>query len=424
MQRGGALLVRNRNEVRVRIRHAPTTERERSQASCAPTTEVLSVAKALPFRFAAPEAGGVDLLVVAGEHSGDEHAALMVRDLRAANPGLRVCALGGDNLKTAGAQVLFDLTASSVVGFVEVVKHYGFFKALFSETLRWIGEHRPKAVCFVDYPGFNLRLAASLNACGLAAKSGGPVKLLFYISPQIWAWKAGRRFKMAQHLDALACIFPFEVACYADTGLPVEFVGHPFLAADYAPPVRYAADAPVLLLPGSRKQAVGRIWPLLREGHAAYGKRGARVIYPSAAIYDVIEAAGVPSGVELVANTGEPVAASAVLTSSGTMSLHCALAGLPGAIAYRANGLTYLLGRLLVKIPYLGINNLLLKEAMYPEYLQGAASPQALAAELRDCLENPARGQRTMEQMEKLKTILRQPAGGTVAEWVKRRGGL
>jgi lipid-A-disaccharide synthase len=379
----------------------------------------------LPFRFSPPAGGGVDLLVVAGEHSGDEHAARMVAELRAKRPGLRVCALGGKHLEAAGAQVLFDLTASSVVGFVEVVKHYGFFKALFAETLRWIGEHRPKAVCFVDYPGLNLRLAEALNKSGLAAKAGGPVKLLFYISPQIWAWKAGRRFKMAKHLDALACIFPFEVACYADTQLPVEFVGHPFLAADYAAPVRYDANAPVLLLPGSRKQAVGRIWPLLREGHAAFGKRGARVIYPSEAIREVIEVTGrVPAGVELVANTGEPVAASAVLTSSGTMSLHCALAGLPGAIAYRANGLTYLIGRLMVKIPYLGINNLLLKEAMYPEYLQGAASPQALAAELRDCLENPSRRERTAAQTEALKSILRQPANGTVADWAIRRGGL
>jgi lipid-A-disaccharide synthase len=267
----------------------------------------------------------------------------------------------------------------------------------------------------------NLRIAAALNERGLAAKVGGPVKLLFYISPQIWAWKAGRRFKMAKHLDALACIFPFEVGCYADTDLPVDFVGHPFVADDYVPPVRYDADAPVLLLPGSRKQAVGRIWPLLREGHAAYAKRGARVIYPSDTVREVIVASGVPDGVELVPNEGV-IAASAVLTSSGTMSLHCALAGLPGAIAYRANPLTYLIGRMLVKIPYLGINNLLLKEPMYPEYLQGAASPTALAAELRSCLEDTRRLEVTRAQAEKLRTILRQPAGGTPAEWVLRRG--
>ena len=381
------------------------------------------MAEALPFRFEAPREGRVDLLLIAGEHSGDEHAARMVAELRTRRPGLAVCALGGKHRAAAGAPLLHDLTASSVVGLVEVLKNYPFFKVLFDETLRWIAEHRPRAVCFVDYPGFNLRLAAALNERGLAARAGGPVKLLFYISPQIWAWKAGRRFKMARHLDALACIFPFETGCYADTELPVDFVGHPFLAADYRAPVAYDPGAPVLLLPGSRRQAVGRIWPLLRDGHAAYGKRAARVIYPSESIRRVIEAGGVPRGVELVANEGV-VAASAVLTSSGTMSLHCALAGLPGAIAYRANALTYLLGRMLVKIPYLGINNLLLRAPMYPEYLQGAASPRALAAELHDCLENPARCTETAAQAEALKTILRQPAEGTVADWVLRRGGL
>jgi lipid-A-disaccharide synthase len=232
---------------------------------------------------------------------------------------------------------------------------------------------------------------------------------------------------MARHLDALACIFPFEVACYADTDLPVEFVGHPFLAEDYVPPVRFDAAAPVLLLPGSRKQAVGRIWPLLRAGFTAYAAgapgRGARVIYPSPAIREVILAGGVPAGVELIANGGV-VAASAVLTSSGTMSLHCALAGLPGAIVYRANPLTYWLGRWLVKIPYLGINNLLLKTPMYPEYLQGAATPAALAAELQEGVQNPARRAATVVQTEALRACLRQPAAGTVAAWVLRRGGF
>ncbi|TAG32551.1 MAG: lipid-A-disaccharide synthase [Verrucomicrobia bacterium] len=379
--------------------------------------------RALP-RLAAPAEGRVDLLVIAGEHSGDEHGASLLRALKSKEPGLSVCALGGPKLGAAGAHLLYDLTASSVVGFVEVLKNYSFFKALFDEVLRWIDDHRPRAVCFIDYPGMNLRLAAALNQRGLAAKSGGPVTLLFYISPQIWAWKAGRRFQMAQHLDGLACIFPFEVACYTDTDLPAYFVGHPFLADDYSPPVKYDPAAPVLLLPGSRKQAVGRIWPILRAGHAAYGRRAAQVIYPSESIREVIAATGVPRDVTLVANTGDVVAASAVLTSSGTMSLHCALAGLPGAIAYRANPVTYLLGRLLVKIPYLGINNLLLKAPMYPEYLQGAATPHALAAELRSCLEDPARRTSTEAQAEALKTILRQPANGTAADWLLRRAGF
>lgn len=379
-------------------------------------------------RFAPPVGGRVDLLVVAGEHSGDEHAARMVRDLRARQPALQVAALGGPRLAAAGAQLLFDLTASSVVGLVEVLKHYPFFRALFAETLRWIGEHRPRAVCFVDYPGFNLRVAEALRQRGLSVKGGGAIRALYYISPQIWAWKAGRRFAMARNLDAMAVIFPFERECYRDTALPVEFVGHPFLAADHAAPLRYDAGGPVLLLPGSRRQAVARIFPVLLAGFRAFAERPAVVLYPSEDIHDVLRRASPPRGVTLrrafsLAGdaAAEPIAASAVLTSSGTMSMHCALAGIPGAIAYRAHPLTYLLGRMLVHVPYLGIANLLLSEPMYPEYLQGAATPGKLAAELRDCVHDSARRERTVAAAARLRELLRVPASGSAADWVLRQ---
>jgi lipid-A-disaccharide synthase len=372
------------------------------------------------FRLPPPDSPRVDLLVIAGEHSGDQHAATMVRELKAKRPGFTVAALGGPALSQAGAQVLHDMTASSVVGFVEVLKNYPFFKALFEETLRWIAEHKPRAICFVDYPGLNLRLAKALRERGLSVKGGGDIKVLYYISPQIWAWKAKRRFTMARDLDALAVIFPFEVECYQDTSLPVEFVGHPFLDEAHEAPVRYDPAAPILLLPGSRKQAVARIFPVLLAGHAAYGKRDAVVVYPSELIKDVLLAANPPANVKLVP-TGTQVAASAVLMSSGTMSMHCALAAIPGAVAYRANPITYVLGRMLVKVPYLGIANLLLKEPMYPEYIQGAATPQALAGELAACLGKIDRLIATQTQADKLRALLRRPAGGTVADWVLRK---
>ena len=374
------------------------------------------------FHLPPPAAQRVDLLVIAGEHSGDQHAATLVRALRAQRPGFSVVALGGPALAQAGAQVLHDMTASSVVGLVEVLKNYPFFKALFEATLRWIAEYRPRAICFVDYPGLNLRLAKALRERGLSVKGGGGIPLLYYISPQIWAWKAKRRFTMARDLDALAVIFPFEVECYADTSLAVEFVGHPFLDDAHQSPVRYDPAGPILLLPGSRKQAVARIFPLLLAGHAAYGKRDAVVLYPSDFIKEVLLAEKLPANVKLLP-TGVPVAASAVLTSSGTMSMHCALAAIPGAVVYRANPLTYLLGRWLVKVPYLGIANLLLKSPMYPEYIQGAASPSALAAELEACLRNIDRLITTQAYAEKLRALLRRPAGGTVADWVLRKMG-
>jgi lipid-A-disaccharide synthase len=374
---------------------------------------------ALPFRLPPPLDGHVDVLIVAGEHSGDEHAARMVRELRAKHPELVVAALGGPQLAAAGAQLLHDLTASSVVGLVEVLRNYSFFRELFHETLRWIGEHRPRAVCFVDYPGLNLRLAAALRERGLSTRGGGRIKALYYISPQIWAWKAGRRFPMARDLDAMAVIFPFEVKCYADTTLPVEFVGHPFVAPGHAEPVRYDPAGPVLLLPGSRKQAVARIFPVLLAGFRAFGRGEAVVLYPSDDILQVLQAANPPASVRLQ-RTGEPIAASAVLTSSGTMSMHCALAGLPGAIAYRTNPLTYLLARWLVNVKYIGIANLLLDEAMYPEFIQNAATPKALAEELRTCCDDPARRERTAIQAARLRALLSEPTTGSAADWLAR----
>jgi lipid-A-disaccharide synthase len=377
-------------------------------------------------QFPNPRANGVDVLIVAGEHSGDEQASRMVSNLLQREPGLNIAALGGPRLSEVGAQLLYDLTASSVVGIVEVLRNYGFFKRLFAETLRWIGENKPRVVCFVDYPGFNLRLAKALADAGLSRKGGGGVRTVYYISPQIWAWKPRRRFEMAQTLDALAVIFPFEVDCYKDTNLSVSFVGHPFASEGYVSSLVHVPDAPVLLLPGSRQTAVGRIAPVLLRGFQEFRRHQpdakAIMLHPGENIARILEneldsRPKLKRSVALRANHVS-TAASAVLTSSGTMSLVCALAGIPGAIAYRANPLTYLIAKRLVKIPHIGIANLLLPQPMYPEFIQGAASPQALAAELRDCLENPRRIDVTRELTIELRRVLSQPPAGDAATWL------
>ncbi len=376
------------------------------------------------FRLPPPRGGATDLLVVAGEHSGDEHAARLVAGLLGRRPALRVAALGGPRLAAAGAQLLYDRTKVSVVGLGEVVRNLSYFREIIAETVRWIGEHRPRAVCFVDNSGVNLRIAEALRLAGISSKGGGTVRTFYYISPQIWASRAGRRFEMARNLDALAVIFPFEIGCYADTGLDVEFVGHPFMAPDYLPPVRLDSAGPVLLLPGSRPKAVGLIAPVLLAGYREFARtfpgRGAVILYPSAALRSQLEAAGVPKDVRLQ-QRGEPAAASAVLTSSGTMSMHCALAGIPGAIAYRTDALTYLMARWLVRVPYLGIANILLDEPMYPEFIQRAATPASLAAELSDCINSPDRNSRTAAQSALLRSMLVNPAGVTEADWLSRK---
>jgi lipid-A-disaccharide synthase len=369
---------------------------------------------AVGIEFPAPRDGRPDLLIVAGEHSGDQHAGRLVQDLRAQNPNLKIAALGGEALAGAGAQLLFDLTRHSVVGLVEVIRNYGFFKSLFDSVLGWVEEFRPRNVCFVDFPGFNLRLARDLFRRKLSRKGGGEILVFYYIGPQIWAWKAGRRFQMAKWLDGLGVIFPFEVASYRDTHLPVAFVGHPFLARDHEPLLNYDVEGPVLLLPGSRRQPVARIFPCMLDAFLLLREQlpdaRAVVIYPEDGVRRVLEEilASRP-GSEATCQlkpVGQQVSGKAALTSSGTISLACGLAGIPGAIAYRAHPLTYLWGRAMIQIEYLGIVNLLLDESRYPEYIQHRAKPETLCGELRASIENPIRVESARECAQLLRRML------------------
>ncbi|MEM8868418.1 MAG: lipid-A-disaccharide synthase [Verrucomicrobiota bacterium] len=378
--------------------------------------------------FQPPLDGQPDLLIIAGEHSGDEHAAQLLEQMRASRPELKVACLGGVDLQAAGAQLLYDLTAVSIVGFVEVVRHYGFFKQLFERTLDWIERYRPKHICFVDYPGFNLRLAEQLRVRGLSKKGGGSIGLSYYIGPQVWAWKAKRRFKMAETLDRLGVIFPFEVSCFDDTDLPVEFVGHPFVRADYVLPFHYDASAPILLLPGSRSAAVGRIFPILLEGFvlakASHSDLKATVVYPSQSILSQLQTilsgyTGLKESIEFVPNTEKCLSARAVLMSSGTMSLSVALSGIPGGIAYRLNTMSYWLSRVLVKIPYIGISNLLLDRALHPEYLQGAATAKNLSQELNRAMDASSM-KAASEGAASLRQILLPESEANAADWLLR----
>lgn len=356
--------------------------------------------KCMPVRLPKPSIP-TDILIIAGEHSGDEHGALLVEKLLDRNPNLNIAAIGGTRLKKAGAQLLFDLTQHSVVGLWEVLKSYSFFRGLLGNTAEWIKENEPRVVCFIDYPGFNLRLAQRLYNDGLAQKSGGAVQLCYYIGPQIWAWKAGRRFKMAKYLDSLGVIFPFEVECYKDVELDVQFVGHPFAEENYQSLIEYSPEGKILLLPGSRKEAVSRIFPVMLDAFELlleeYPQERAGIIVPSRAVFDVIDDAinykpWLKAKIDFYKNS-ERVKAKAALGSSGTMSLKTTLAGIPGAILYKAHPITFWIGKRIAKISFLGIANILLGKAVYPEYLQADATKENLARELKDCIASDARRQ-------------------------------
>lgn len=375
-----------------------------------------------------PQTGRADLLVIAGEHSGDEHAAGAVRGLLARQPDLKVCALGGPKLAAAGAQVLLDMTKTSVVGAVEVLRHFGHFQRVYFKTIDWIATYQPAAVCFVDYPGLNLRLARALKDRGISVKGGGNVRTLYYISPQVWAWKHKRRFEMADTLDQLGVIFPFEQKVFGDTTLEAEFVGHPFAAEGVFNPVAYAPGAPLLLLPGSRDATIERNLPVMLQALERLRRDlpalRTTIVYPDDQRRALIESllgrhSSLHGAVDLRPH-GETTTGSAVLVSSGTISLQCALAGLPGALAYRTHPLTYLLAKRLVQVKHIGMPNLLLENPVYREFIQDQASPEALAADLRDALASPTRIAAAADAATKLRSLLAPPGAGDVVSWLER----
>lgn len=377
--------------------------------------------------------GGCDLLVVAGEASGDEHAARLVRDLLAQKPGMKISALGGNELKSAGAELVFPLTQHAVVGLWEVLKNYRLFKEIFETTIQWIKENQPKCVLLVDYPGFNLRLAKALKQRGISCKGGGEIKILQYISPQLWAWKANRRFEMAETLDALGIIFPFEQECYSDVSLSASFVGHPFSHPSYQSPVEFEETGDLLLLPGSRFQPVSRILPsfldafeiLLEEGRELKGILPVSDSRIRRLVENLLASRTKLGGCIKVVDKSSKLQARAALMSSGTMSLSCAWAGVPGVIGYRAHPLTYLIGRFLVKVPHLGMANLLLPEdPPNPEFLQSQANGPRLAREIGKILDDPKSGEHAGETAKKLHELLAQPQELSLIDWLVQEGRL
>ena len=388
----------------------------------------MSAFPAIPASFDRPRGGEVDVLVVAGEHSGDQHAAKVVADLLAARPGLRIAAFGGPQLRAAGAQLLFDMTTFSAVGIVEILSAYPFYRRLFGRMVTWTKQWKPKVVVLVDYPGLNLRLANELRKAGLSRAGFGETAVIQYVSPQLWAWKPKRRFTMARDLDGVGTIFPFEPACYADTKLDARFVGHPFAEKEHVPGLRHDPDGPVLLLPGSRPKPVRKIFPALVEAFAlfrqSHPKRRALVLHTGgevhAELYRLLAEYGEQAkGIDLRPVSEGPAAGCAALVSSGTMSLTVALAGIPGAVVYRANPLTWVMGRYLIagRVDHLGIANILLKRPAWPEYLQSACEPRALAARLSACVDDPSTRQAAVADAAELHAALSARSGSTPAEW-------
>jgi lipid-A-disaccharide synthase len=364
--------------------------------------------------------------VIAGEYSGDEHGAVLVKKIKAEYPQYNICAIGGDNLERTGVNFLFNLVEFSVVGLAEVLRNIQFFLKFLKITCDWIENYRPKVVCFIDFPGLNLRIAKELFRRGVSRKAGGNVKLYHYISPQIWAWKAKRRFVIAKYIDALGTIFPFEKACYRDTNLDVQFLGHPFLDENYTLPVRYHPQGPILLLPGSRKIAVKKIFPIMLNTANQLKKIGEIrelvVLYPDEDILEVLQNIHKKHknlSLSFVRSGSCTLSACASLMSSGTMALNCALAGIPSVIVYKASTLTYGLAKLLVRVKFLHIANILLNRESAREFLQFSAKPKLIGHALRDCLNNPEILAQAQKDGEELRRLLSAEPQNDAVSWMR-----
>lgn len=326
--------------------------------------------------------------IIAGEMSGDKHGALLMRELTRLNPDIEFSGLGGERMHELCPQVENWADEAAVVGLVEVLKRYGWFKKHLLGMLERIKREKPECLILIDYPGFNLRLAERVR------KYCPDTKIVYFISPQVWAWHKGRIPKMVKMLDLMMCIFPFEKQLFENAGLPTEFVGHP-LVDDILADRRTDIREPDLIgfFPGSRTREIERHFPvfiqtamMLRKTHplwrfetAASNERLADIMRAM-----VIDAGLSPEALDIrVGNYHDLMdRAAAAAVASGTATLEAALHRLPYVLVYKVAYLTYLVGRAVINIQFLGMVNILAQRPVVRELIQHDFTPIAVASEI------------------------------------------
>ncbi len=325
------------------------------------------------------------LLIVAGEVSGDIHAGNLLRELGALRPGLSAFGVGGERLLAAGLDPIAHTDELAHMGLVEVLRELPRIRGVMRRLVGEATRRRPTLAVLVDSPDFNLRLADRLRVLGI------PVVL--YVSPQLWAWRRGRVHVVRRVAREVLCILPFEVEFYATSGVPARYVGHPLvddLAREGLFPHRdLAQEGWLALLPGSRRMEVRQLLPAMLEALA---------LLPSSRVERavLVEAPGVGTEIDRVlarhptdsrlvrvagpARRGQLAQCNAAWTASGTATLECALLGVPMVVGYRLQPLSHLLARVLVRVPHVGLVNLIAGRRLAPELLQGSWNSGALAA--------------------------------------------
>jgi len=334
-------------------------------------------------------------MLVAGEASGDRHAANLFLELKKRLPDVRGIGMGGRKMAEAGIDIRYDSSDIGVIGLIEVLKHYGDIKQALTSMQTIVCKEKPDLLICVDYKEFNYKLAKKASTCG--------VKVLFYVSPQVWAWRPGRVKKYDKIIDTMAVIFPFEVPYYEREGIPVRFVGHP-LAEKVHPTetrqtvmkrLRLDADRPVTgLLPGSRANEIKRLMPVMLATAERLAKRfpGIQFVLLQAdsvsdeALDTHLQSSRQPVKVVQGETYDVLQCCDAVITTSGTATLEIALLGVPMAIIYRLAPLSYLIGRILIRVPYIGLPNIVAGRRIVQEFIQHEARPERIAPEIERIL--------------------------------------
>lgn len=372
---------------------------------------------------------------VAGEASADNHGAALMRALRNADADLRFVGRGGPQMKAvAGAEFQNWIDQSGVLGLWEVVKHYRYFRKQFYEALREIEASKPDTVVLIDYPGFNLRLARALR------RKSSEQKIIYYISPQVWAWNRGRIKKMARCLDLMLCIFPFEADLYNQSGLRTIFVGHPMMERLRESKVDVGRDPNLVgLFPGSRAREVRKIFPVLLETAAELRRSRPNLRFEVAAasselanqINQILGAHLTPlpeqeerSEVSGEGRTGRNIfeikvgqtseimqRAFAGIVASGSATLEAAYFRLPFVLVYKVSWPTYAAGRLLVKVDYLGMPNVLANKELVPEFIQHRARPHEIAKAVSRLIDNAQARQEMIWGFDKIVAQLGETGG-------------
>jgi lipid-A-disaccharide synthase len=351
------------------------------------------------------------VMLLAGEPSGDALASELVHAFKSMPPAeqsewpVRFFGAGGPAMAAAGVDLEIDLTRHAVFGLSDALRNYLQFRRLFNQLLRLAFERRPDLILLVDYGGFNRRFARAIR--NYQRRRKGPFnnwnpKIIYYVSPQVWASRSGRAKQLEKDLDLLLSIVPFEKQWYAKHApkLRVEFVGHPIVdrydRSGGKPKQGEAARPLLLLLPGSRRRELQIHLPLMLEAlrrlQSTRSIRAASVL-PHKQLLDLARSLAGDMNIEWHCGNLPDLLSEAdlAIASSGTVTLECAYFRLPTVVIYKTSWLTYAIGRRIIQVEHIAMPNLLAGEKVYPELIQNACTPEAIASEAQNWLDHPAR---------------------------------